>query len=126
MSGSKSYVNNYSNRNLGRVGMPLGSCVQSSSSSGRFGGGSSGSGYSSSAYSTQKCYVDNASNRSIGRVGMKLGSHVVHKGGSSVSGSTHKPRSHNYIIVIGQDDPPPSPLAQLPEGILYINGCEAL
>ena len=80
------------NRSLGRVGMPLGSCVHSSSSSGGGGsstsylGGSSSSAYSSSS-SAQRCYVDNASNRSLGRVGKPVGSHVVHRDGSTTMSS---------------------------------------
>ena len=64
-------VDNDMNRSLGRVGMPHGSCVQSSSSSSRS--------YcsSSDSYSTpRRTYVDNAANRSLGRVGMPHGSCV--------------------------------------------------
>ena len=94
-------MDNATNRSLGRVGMPLGSCVHSSSSSSGGARGSSASGYmggsssssrstasTSSASSAQRCYVDNASNQSLGRVGKAVGTHVVHKDGSTtVSGS---------------------------------------
>ena len=85
----KTYVDNAMNRSLGRVGMPHGSCVHSSTSS-----SSSSSGYAASAAGYYKdtslstgSYVDNAKNRSLGRVGKPLGSHVEHSDGSvTVSG----------------------------------------
>ena len=84
----KTYVDNAMNRSLGRVGMPHGSCVHSSTSS--YGGRSSSSGYAASAsYDSFRTgsYVDNAKNRSLGRVGKPLGSHVEHRDGSvTVSG----------------------------------------
>ena len=58
------------NRKLGRVGMPVGTCVVSTS-------GACAVGTSGSA----RCYVDNAYNRKLGRVGKPLGSHVVSKRG---------------------------------------------
>ena len=58
----RTYVDNASNRSLGRVGLPVGSAVVSR-------------GDDSSASSRN--YVDNASNRSLGRVGMPVGSAVV-------------------------------------------------
>ena len=72
----RTYVDNAANRRLGRVGMPHGSCVQSSRRS-----------YCSSpvSYSTPRgTYVDNAANRSLGRVGMPYGSCVQ----SSISPSS--------------------------------------
>ena len=93
----RSYVDNAYNRSVGRVGMPVGSCVISrssgggSSSRGSSGGGTSagysgssssrstGGGSSSSYSSSTKTYVDNAYNRSIGRVGLPLGSMVMSK-----------------------------------------------
>ena len=86
-----SYVDNASNRSLGRVGMAYGSCVQSSSSSSRasYGGSPSSSSYSSTSAASQKTYVDNASNRRLDRVGKAHGTHVVHADGStSVSSSS--------------------------------------
>lgn len=90
----KTYVDNAMNRRLGRVGMPLGSCVHSpSSSSSSYGASSSGYGgscFGSPAYtssSSQRTYVDNATNRSLGRVGKPVGSHVVHKDGSTTVSS---------------------------------------
>ena len=70
------YVDNAMNRSLGRVGMPYGSCVQSSSHQ--------ASSFSSSAAATsgatpQKVYADNDYNRRIGRAGKEFGSHVVSK-----------------------------------------------
>lgn len=75
---TKTYVDNSSNRSLGRVGMPHGSMPVSRSS---------GSGNYSSGDSSSKTYVDNASNRSLGRVGMPLGSMVVSRSGSSNNSS---------------------------------------
>ena len=81
------YVDNAYNRRLGRVGMPYGSCVVSST------GGSPRSSYAGSYASRSPasttsgtspgCYVDNAYNRRLGRVGMPYGSCVV----SSIGGS---------------------------------------
>ncbi|XP_060063282.1 uncharacterized protein LOC132543775 [Ylistrum balloti] len=82
----RSYVNNASNRSLGRVGMPVGSMPVSRGSA-----GSSASGFGASSFgsgSSTKTYVDNASNRNLGRVGMPVGSMPVSRGsaGSSASG----------------------------------------
>ncbi len=107
MSG-RTYVNNSKNKSLGRVGMPVGSCVNSSgrsdngssallalawlasqtSSASGYVGGSSLSSASSTSSSTQRCYADNASNRNLGRVGKQVGSHVLHKDGSTTGSTT--------------------------------------
>ncbi|VDI08741.1 Hypothetical predicted protein [Mytilus galloprovincialis] len=81
---TKTYVDNASNRSLGRVGMPHGSMPVSRSS---------GSSYSSGSIfggGNTKTYVDNASNRSLGRVGMPHGSMPVSRssGSSYSSGDT--------------------------------------
>ncbi|KAK3103334.1 hypothetical protein FSP39_018557 [Pinctada imbricata] len=83
----RNYVDNAQNRRLGRVGMPVGSCVVSNSSSG----------------SGAKTYVDNAYNRSVGRVGMPHGSMVVSRESSnsysSVSGDkTYVDNAYNRSI----------------------------
>ena len=74
------YVNNAYNRQLGRVGQPLGTHVVHND------GSVTRSGFStwgaSSSSSSQRCYVDNSYNRELGRVGQPLGTHVVHKDGS--------------------------------------------
>ena len=64
------------NRNLGRVGMPVGSMPVSRSGDGA---------------SSSKTYVDNDSNRRLGREGMEHGSMVVSKSSSDCSsqGSQH-------------------------------------
>ncbi|CAG5125380.1 unnamed protein product [Candidula unifasciata] len=62
----RTYVDNKMNRQLGRVGMPVGSAVHSSSSSG----------YQSNSSSSQRTYVDNSMNRQLGRVGLELGTAV--------------------------------------------------
>ena len=72
---ARRYVDNAYNRRIGRVGMPVGSCVVSGSSGGSYGGSSGTSGSS-------RVYVDNARNRALGRVGKPLGSHVEHRDGS--------------------------------------------
>uniref|UniRef100_T1JEK4 non-specific serine/threonine protein kinase n=1 Tax=Strigamia maritima TaxID=126957 RepID=T1JEK4_STRMM len=69
----RTYVNNASNRSLGRVGMAHGTAVHSSS------GGSS---------SSNRTYVDNASNRSLGRVGMVHGTAVHSSSGLSPSSTS--------------------------------------
>ena len=73
------YVDNATNRSLGRVGMTHGSMPVSRSS------GSGGGGYSSPSTRT---YVDNSSNRSLGRVGMPHGSMVVSRNDSGSHGSS--------------------------------------
>ena len=78
-SGSRTYVDNSSNRSLGRVGMPHGSAVASRSSGSTFGGGAS--------CSDSGTYVDNSSNRSLGRVGMPHGSAVASRSSSSTFGA---------------------------------------
>ena len=70
------YVDNASNRRLGRVGMPYGSCVVSST-----GGSNAGSAASTTSTNGQRCYVDNPTNRALGRVGKPLGTHVVSRSG---------------------------------------------
>ena len=82
---SRTYVDNAYNRRIGRVGMPVGSCVVSRGSSGSCGGASGTSGSS-------RVYVDNARNRQLGRVGKPLGSHVEHRDGS-VTISSSSPRA---------------------------------
>ncbi|KAL4239962.1 hypothetical protein ACF0H5_000759 [Mactra antiquata] len=75
----RNYVDNAMNRNLGRVGMPVGSMVQSRSS---ISSGlssllmTSGSSVPSSQSQT-RTYVDNAYNRSHDRVGLEVGSKVI-------------------------------------------------
>ena len=96
----RSYANNAYNRSVGRVGMPVGSCVISrgssgggGSSSGTSGSGSSylgsassaGSGVYSSTGST-RTYVDNSYNRRADRVGLPVGTCVISRN-SSGSGS---------------------------------------
>ncbi|WAR19713.1 CTR1-like protein [Mya arenaria] len=76
----RSYVNNASNRSLGRVGMPVGSMVVSRSG----GGGSATGGHGS--YASPKTYVDNPLNRSLGRVGKEHGTAVVSKAEKSGPG----------------------------------------
>ena len=73
-SGQRYYVDNAYNRKLGRVGMPLGTRVVSST-----GGSVPGERY----------YVDNAYNRKLGRVGMPLGTRVVSSTGGSVPGERY-------------------------------------
>ena len=63
MSKPGCYVDNATNRRLGRVGKPLGSHVVSKKSG--------------VSYQPSGCYVDNAFNRKVGRVGKPLGTHVV-------------------------------------------------
>ena len=92
------YVDNATNRRLGRVGMAYGSAVVSSSSGSRSNAGASNGGdhcdssYTSSSYSSSsspRTYVDNATNRSLGRVGRPVGSHVVSRDGTvTVSGAS--------------------------------------
>ncbi len=99
------YVDNASNRSLGRVGMAYGTCVQSSSSASRASSSSYGSSYgaSNASYSSgAKTYVDNSANRSLGRVGKEVGTHVVHKDGSmtvSPSSSTYSTMSSSRTYV---------------------------
>ena len=68
------YVDNASNRELGRVGKPLGTHVVSTT-----GGASTRSTRGSSG--GEGCYVDNEYNRKLGRVGKPLGTHVVSRSG---------------------------------------------
>ena len=79
----RTYVDNSANRSLGRVGMPHGSCVQSSNSTSNF--------------ASQGTYVDNATNRSLGRVGMPHGSCVQSSSSTSNSASprTYVDNSYN-------------------------------
>lgn len=77
----RTYVDNASNRSLGRVGKAVGSHVVHRDGSATI--SSVGSSYPVS----QKSYVDNSMNRSHGRVGKPVGSHVVHKDGSATISS---------------------------------------
>ena len=99
---SKKYVDNAYNRRLGRVGMPVGSCVVSRNGGSNNANSRSGTSFRPSEYSTtspfsvtvnscggvygtsgsSNVYVDNAKNRQLGRVGLPLGSYVEHKDGS--------------------------------------------
>ncbi|XP_069108544.1 uncharacterized protein [Argopecten irradians] len=95
---SRSYVDNASNRSLGRVGMPVGSMPVSRGSSGSTGGGSGSSGGyglgNSDSGGSSRSYVDNASNRSLGRVGMPVGSMPVSRGSSGSDGSSSSPKTY--------------------------------
>lgn len=100
-SSNKSYVDNAYNRNVGRVGMPVGSCVISRGSSTRGDGSGVWSGYSSASAShvsygtsaggssSTRTYVDNLSNRRLGRVGETVGSMPVSRNSSSTSRSSN-------------------------------------
>ena len=89
---SRTYVDNAYNRRLGRVGMPVGSCVVSRSGGGSYGGASASSGSS-------RVYVDNAYNRSLGRVGMQVGSCVVSRsGGGSYGGASDTSGSSRVYV----------------------------
>ena len=68
----KVYANNPLNRHLGRVGLPLGTCVLHKDGS-----------VTRSSYI--RTYVDNAQNRKLGRVGLPIGACVLHKDGSTVN-----------------------------------------
>ena len=120
---SRNYVDNAYNRRLGRVGMPVGSCVVSrgggpSTASSKSATSFRASGYSTTSpfsptvsscegasgiSSTSHWYVDNAKNRQLGRVGKPLGSHVEHKDGSitisspSPGASGISSTSHLYV-----------------------------
>ena len=83
-----SYVDNAMNRRLGRVGMPYGSCVQSSSR---------GSSCSSTSSGRDGSYVDNAMNRRLGRVGMPYGSCVQSSSRGSSCSSTSSGRDGSYV-----------------------------
>ncbi|KAK3767979.1 hypothetical protein RRG08_017314 [Elysia crispata] len=67
----RNYVDNAMNRSLGRVGMPVGSAVHSSSSS-----------------SPTRTYVDNSMNRSLGGVGLPVGTAVHSRGASPCTSSS--------------------------------------
>jgi len=106
----RSYVDNASNRSLGRVGMSVGSMPVSRGSSGGGGGSSHGGGGGSSygsggggsysapsaaSSSSPKTYVDNSYNRQHGRVGMAHGDAVVSKSGASdVSASNSSTKTY--------------------------------
>ncbi|XP_021351231.1 serine/threonine-protein kinase HT1-like [Mizuhopecten yessoensis] len=94
----RSYVNNASNRSMGRVGMPVGSMPVSGRSSGSSasGGGASFGGSSSGSYggSSTKAYVDNSYNRSVGRVGMDHGTAVMSKSSSSSTSQSSSPKTY--------------------------------
>ncbi|OWF51578.1 Serine/threonine-protein kinase CTR1 [Mizuhopecten yessoensis] len=96
----RTYVDNASNRSIGRVGMPVGSMPVSGRSSGSsasgggagFGGSSSGG--SSYGGSSKNTYVDNAYNRSVGRVGMDHGTAVMSRPSSSSTSQSSSPRTY--------------------------------
>ena len=96
----RTYVNNASNRSLGRVGMPVGSAVVSRSSGTSNSGASvSSSSYGSSSGSSRSgAYVDNSHNRSLGRVGKEYGTAVESKGISSGASGTGTTKTYvdNY------------------------------
>ena len=71
LSSTRTYVDNSSNRSIGRVGMPHGSMPVSRAS---------GNGAVGDSSSSTKTYVDNSYNKTLGRVGMEHGSVVVSKG----------------------------------------------
>ncbi|XP_033728085.1 uncharacterized transmembrane protein DDB_G0289901-like [Pecten maximus] len=106
-SSTKTYVDNSSNRSLGRVGMPVGSMPVSRGSSGSSfgGGGASSGGFSfgsgSTGGSSTKTYVDNSSNRSLGRVGMPVGSMPVSRGSSGYSSGGGGPSSGGFSFGSG-------------------------
>ena len=101
---SRKYVDNAYNRRLGRVGMPVGSCVVSRDGGSNTASSRSAMSFRPSGYSTtsqfsvtdmysscgsvsgtsgtSKVYVDNAKNRELGRVGKPIGSRVEHRDGS--------------------------------------------
>ena len=85
-SSHRCYVDNAYNRDLGRVGQPLGSHVVHND--GSVSRSSSSSWGASSFSSSQRCYVDNSYNRDLGRVGQPLGTHVAHKDGSVTRSSS--------------------------------------
>ena len=98
MFSGKSYVDNASNRRLGRVGLPHGSAVVSRSSS----RASRAESPPSSPFSRSGCgtYVDNTSNRKLGRVGMEYGTAVVSRSSRNTSVA-----SNRDSITYGDDYP---------------------
>ena len=91
----RTYVDNASNRSLGRVGRPVGSHVVS-----RDGSVTLSSGASRTSSSSSKVYVDNSLNRSLGRVGQPHGTCVQHKDGSvtrSHDTSTSSSSTKTYV-----------------------------
>lgn len=84
-SGQRCYVDNACNRQLGRVGKPLGTHVVSTS-----GGSTTRSTSSSGGGGGQRCYVDNKYNRQLGRVGKPVGTHVVSRSGEVTITGGHK------------------------------------
>ena len=82
--GQRCYVDNTYNRQLGRVGKPLGTHVVSTS------GGGSVTTRSTSSSSGERCYVDNEYNRQLGRVGKPVGTHVVSRSGKITITGDHK------------------------------------
>ena len=87
-SSHRCYVDNAYNRDLGRVGQPLGSHVVHNDGSVSRSSSSSWGASSFSSSSSQRCYVDNSYNRDLGRVGQPLGTHVAHKDGSVTRSSS--------------------------------------
>ena len=73
------YVDNAKNRQLGRVGKPLGSHVQHKDGSVTISSPSPGA---SGILSTSHLYADDAENNELGQEGKMLTSHVKHKDGS--------------------------------------------
>ena len=74
-SGGRTYVDNSTNRSLGRVGKEVGTHVVHKDGTQTLSPPSSASATTSSS----RTYVDNYQNRSLGRVGKPLGSHVQHQ-----------------------------------------------
>ncbi|XP_064620718.1 probable serine/threonine-protein kinase roco5 [Lineus longissimus] len=83
----RNYVDNASNRRLGRVGMVVGSMPVSRGSSGSSFGG----------YGSTKTYVDNSYNRSLGRVGMEHGTAVVSRSSASGVSSGYSGSPKTYV-----------------------------
>ena len=120
-SSQRCYVDNAANRELGRVGKPLGTHVVHSDGSTAVSGtrkrtehpvqvsgytrsgGTNVAGYTrslpgtSSSSSSQQHYVDNAYNRKLGRVGKPLGTHVVHSDGSVDVSENTSPGECRYV-----------------------------
>ena len=103
------YVDNPSNRRLGRVGKKYGTHVQHRdgsvtilSESAASPASSSGYGVSASSSTAtsppRKVYVDNASNQKLGRVGKETGTHVQHSDGSVTILSASSPSTSSYGV----------------------------
>lgn len=99
-SSPRTYVDNATNRSLGRVGKVHGTHVVH-----KDGSISSGSSYpTASSYSSPRTYVDNATNRSVGRVGKEVGTHVIHKDGSATVSSTNTSASSTSSSNVYEDN----------------------